>query len=254
MGGVPPLGYRASDYKLVMTESEVETVRHIFGRYAARGSVRLPQQELEAHGTRQQKDERKPMQLRPMLAALIQRIISYASTGSTFSCCQTESLPCCVMGRQTWADTADDEEQPLVLTVPARMGFGIRMLIDEAAPPGRATRPDPKLIKLIARAHLLNNKLAESGSEHLVELAQRQRLTNSYFTRVLRLTYLAPDITRAILEGAILATSPPKSCSPIRRDHRSGSSGSPTSRARDRRGSDHARRSHCPGNRQGPAR
>jgi hypothetical protein len=26
-------------------------------------------------------------------------------------------------------------------------------------------------------------------------------LTSSYFTRVLRLTYLAPDITRAILEG-----------------------------------------------------
>ena len=32
-------------------------------------------------------------------------------------------------------------------------------------------------------------------------MAQAQGLTSSYFTRVLRLTYLAPDITRAIIEG-----------------------------------------------------
>ena len=66
---------------------------------------------------------------------------------------------------------------------------------------GRAARPDPRLIKLIARAHLLNSKLAESKSERLMELAQCQRMTSSYFTPVLRLSFLAPDITRAVLEG-----------------------------------------------------
>ena len=75
------------------------------------------------------------------------------------------------------------------------------MLIDQAAAPGHAAKADPKLIKLIVRAHLLSNKLAESSNEHLADLAQRERLTSSYFTRVLRLAYLAPDITRAILEG-----------------------------------------------------
>jgi DNA invertase Pin-like site-specific DNA recombinase len=52
MGGVPPLGYGASDHKLTPIESEAETVRHIFQRYAALGSVRLLQQELEARGIR----------------------------------------------------------------------------------------------------------------------------------------------------------------------------------------------------------
>src|SRR5436309_3499088 len=102
------------------------------------------------------------------------------------------------------ASLEPEKEQPVVLSVPVqlrRVGFGIKMLIDETASPGRAARPDPRLIKLIARAHLLNSKLAESKSEHLMELAQYQRMTSSYFTRVLRLTYLAPDITRAILEG-----------------------------------------------------
>jgi site-specific DNA recombinase len=90
------------------------------------------------------------------------------------------------------------------LSVPAqlrRVGFGIRMLIDGAVSSGHAAKADPKLIKLIVRAHFLSNKLAESSNEHLADLARRERLTSSYFTRVLRLTYLAPDITRAILEG-----------------------------------------------------
>src|SRR5205814_6959852 len=50
MGGVPPLGYEACDRKLIIIESEAETVRHIFHRYATLGSVRLLQQELEARG------------------------------------------------------------------------------------------------------------------------------------------------------------------------------------------------------------
>src|SRR5690348_6556161 len=50
MGGVPALGYRAQDHKLVMIGSEADTVRLIFRRYAELGSVRLLQAELEAGG------------------------------------------------------------------------------------------------------------------------------------------------------------------------------------------------------------
>jgi hypothetical protein len=48
MGGVPPLGYRAQDGKLTIVESEAETVRLIFRRYAELGSVRLLKDELDA--------------------------------------------------------------------------------------------------------------------------------------------------------------------------------------------------------------
>src|SRR5215203_4664339 len=51
MGGVPPLGYTIRDRKLVVIPGEAETVRHIFHRYAALGSVRLLKEELEAQGT-----------------------------------------------------------------------------------------------------------------------------------------------------------------------------------------------------------
>src|SRR5712671_3210828 len=48
MGGVPPLGYRAQDRKLIIVDSEAEIVRFIFRRYAELGSVRLLKDELES--------------------------------------------------------------------------------------------------------------------------------------------------------------------------------------------------------------
>ena len=52
MGGMPPLGYECRDHKLFVIDSEAETVRHIFRRYTALGSVQLLQQELDAAGIR----------------------------------------------------------------------------------------------------------------------------------------------------------------------------------------------------------
>jgi site-specific DNA recombinase len=148
--------------------------------------------------------ELKPVQSRPMLAALIKRIVVRVERIDLLL------LPSRIAGLlrdgspgPASASTELEKEQPVVLSVPVqlrRVGFGIKMLIDETASPGRAARPDPRLIKLIARAHLLNSKFAESKSENLMALAQCQRMTSSYFTRVLRLTFLAPDSTRAILE------------------------------------------------------
>jgi len=50
MGGVPPLGYRVQDRKLVIVDSEAELVRTIFRCYAELSSVRLLKAELEAQG------------------------------------------------------------------------------------------------------------------------------------------------------------------------------------------------------------
>src|ERR1700724_1777627 len=52
MGGVPPLGYRAQDGKLIIVQSEAETVSFIFRRYAELGSVRLLKDELDARSIR----------------------------------------------------------------------------------------------------------------------------------------------------------------------------------------------------------
>jgi site-specific DNA recombinase len=50
MGGLPPLGYDICDRKLVINEDEAETVRHIYLRYAALGSVRALKEERDSAG------------------------------------------------------------------------------------------------------------------------------------------------------------------------------------------------------------
>jgi hypothetical protein len=50
MGGQVPLGYRVEDRKLVIDAEEAETVRLIFGRYLALGSLPLLQGELRQAG------------------------------------------------------------------------------------------------------------------------------------------------------------------------------------------------------------
>src|SRR4051812_24993970 len=48
MGGLPSLGYNVHDHKLVVNQSEAETVRDIYRRYAQLGSVRALKEELES--------------------------------------------------------------------------------------------------------------------------------------------------------------------------------------------------------------
>ncbi len=62
MGGVPPLGYEVRDRKLVVVDSEAETVRHIFRRRARLGAT--PEGGARGGGCPQQAvDERRGPQL-----------------------------------------------------------------------------------------------------------------------------------------------------------------------------------------------
>jgi site-specific DNA recombinase len=93
-------------------------------------------------------------------------------------------------------------EPILTLTVPAqlrRAGKEIRMRVER--PEAIPARPNPSLMKLIVRAHLFEAKLRQSRGARFGDLARREKLNRSYYSRVIRLAYLAPDITRAILEG-----------------------------------------------------
>jgi site-specific DNA recombinase len=95
------------------------------------------------------------------------------------------------------------DEETLILSVPARLrraGMEIRMLID-GTDPFAAVKPNARLIKLLVRAHRFNTTLVQSDGVAFAALAVREGVSRSYFTRVVRLSYLAPDITQAILEG-----------------------------------------------------
>src|ERR1700756_669053 len=95
----------------------------------------------------------------------------------------------------------DDEIQ--ILSIPVRLrrsGRAIRMLI-EGTEAFATAKPDARLVKLLIRARRLNATLLDSDGVPFAALAKRQGVSPSYFTRLVRLSYLAPDITEAILDG-----------------------------------------------------
>jgi hypothetical protein len=95
----------------------------------------------------------------------------------------------------------DDETQ--ILSVPIRLrraGREITMRIDGTDPLAPA-KPDARLIKLLIRARQFNDTLLDGAGVPFATLAKRQGVSPSYFTRLVRLSYLAPDITEAILDG-----------------------------------------------------
>ena len=74
------------------------------------------------------------------------------------------------------------------------------MLIDGTDPFATA-KPDARLIKLLIRARRFNDALVDSDVP-FAALAKREKVSPSYFTRLVRLSYLAPDIIQAILDSS----------------------------------------------------
>ncbi|MBK9589241.1 MAG: recombinase family protein [Sphingomonadales bacterium] len=62
-------------------------------------------------------------------------------------------------------------------------------------------RRDASLIKLVIRAHQARKTLADPAHTSLEAAAASVGLSSQYFCKLLRLSYLAPDITAAILDG-----------------------------------------------------
>lgn len=63
------------------------------------------------------------------------------------------------------------------------------------------SRRDPSLIKLIVRAHQARKALVDPVNLSLEAAASSMGLSCQYYCNLLRLSYLAPDITAAILDG-----------------------------------------------------
>jgi hypothetical protein len=73
------------------------------------------------------------------------------------------------------------------------------MLID-GTDPFAIAKPDARLIKLLIRAHRFGATLVGGAGIPFAALAKQEGVSRSYFTRLVRLSYLASDITDAILE------------------------------------------------------
>ena len=70
------------------------------------------------------------------------------------------------------------------------------------SPAIHAPKMDPALSAALVRAEAWKAKLLSGRSANLAEIAEDEGVTLTYVTRVLRVAFLAPDLKRAILDGA----------------------------------------------------
>lgn len=152
---------------------------------------------------------KSPSEKRSVFTAIIQRIDIQNDTIaihlSVNRLCKLlqEGLEDCPTARNI-----SPKERPLTLKVDfdlKRCGLGVRMLIDGNLAGGK-TEPDMKLIRLIATAHRISQRLTcRDGSDNsglsLSDIAKEEGYSGSYATRLLRLAFLSPKITAAILNG-----------------------------------------------------
>jgi hypothetical protein len=69
------------------------------------------------------------------------------------------------------------------------------------APWSPAPRVDGALVKAVVRAHRWRHLLEGGEYSSSAELAKAEKVNDSYLSRILRLTLIAPDIIEAILSG-----------------------------------------------------
>src|SRR5262249_35271064 len=89
----------------------------------------------------------------------------------------------------------------LILAAPARLkrvGREMRMLVNGSDEPAAA---DPSLLRIIARAHDIQGRLSRNTKLTVHDIAREEEVTAAYLFNLLRLPWLAPDITTAIVNG-----------------------------------------------------
>jgi site-specific DNA recombinase len=84
-----------------------------------------------------------------------------------------------------------------------RRGVELRLIIGAADALPR--KPDPALLKAIARAHRWFDELASGQATSLAAIATQEGVTDRYVARLIRLAFLAPKIIEAIAERGELA-------------------------------------------------
>lgn len=92
--------------------------------------------------------------------------------------------------------------RPILVEVPVsfrRRGVEAKLIVPDQQ--GTFAEPDITLIRALARAHDWFGRIVRGEASGLSDIARAERLSRTYVTCFIYLAFLAPDITKAILEG-----------------------------------------------------
>ena len=143
-----------------------------------------------------------PPRKRRILTALIERIDLMPETLEIRI--PPDRLPL-ILGHEDdprdWTRPAENHAPAITLTVPARLkriGLETRLLLD-GADSGPRKMPDHSLHRLLAQAYRYQEMVMRGDGKTMAELSAEAGVSGSWFTRILRLRFLAPEVVKAIL-------------------------------------------------------
>lgn len=99
---------------------------------------------------------------------------------------------------------ADDDVVTVHIPLTIRKRGGRKFIVAPEGEPEWAPRPpevDNTLVKALGRAFLWKRLLESGEYATIAEIADAEKMHNSYVSRLLNLTLLAPDIVEALLDG-----------------------------------------------------
>ena len=145
-----------------------------------------------------------PDQIRAMLRALLSRVDIRPDCveitirqGRLVELLGAQSIDPTMQG----GNSDKESEDVLTLTVRAqlqRVGREMKMLVENT---DDQTEADPALLRIVTRAHDIQERLMQNSGLALHAIASQEHVTPGYVSRLLRLSSLAPDIITAIVNG-----------------------------------------------------
>jgi hypothetical protein len=107
-----------------------------------------------------------------------------------------------LLGQEASPRSRGKDDRPILIEVPVkfrRRGVEAKLVVIDQQQ--SALEPDANLLKALARAHEWFGRIVRGEASGIGGIARTERLDRAYVTRVLCLAFLAPEVTKAILEG-----------------------------------------------------
>jgi hypothetical protein len=112
----------------------------------------------------------------------------------------------CLVGRlldkEAPSGSTEKDDPPILIEVPVgfrRRGVEAKLVVLDQRQ--LASEPDTNLIKALTRAHGWFGRILRGEVNGVSDIACAERLDRTYVTRVICLAFLAPEITKVIVEG-----------------------------------------------------
>jgi hypothetical protein len=135
-----------------------------------------------------------------IIAALVQRI-TVGQDHLTIEI-KRDGLANCLLNQETASTSERKDRRPIMIKAPVRFRRrGVEAKLIVLGQQQSASEPDANLVKALRRGHEWFGRLVRGQGICIGDIAHAEQLDRSYVTRLICLVFLAPRITKAILEG-----------------------------------------------------